>query len=138
MNLSEHFTLKEFLRSSTADKYKIKNVALERHIENMKILCEKFLEPIRTIVNEISIDEELVIVTSVYRSRLLNKTMELSGYFVSKNSDHMTGMAADIICKNFSNKQIAKLIIGHGLKFKQCIIESSNNRLHAVFSALAA
>jgi len=129
MNLSEHFTLAEFLRSDTAAKYNVKNIATEDHVRRMKQLCINVLEPIRTIFNK------PVIVTSGYRSNALNVTMREHGYHTSKTSQHMKGEAADIIIKGVSNEEIAKQLLTHGIIYDQCIIESArrideNNVVH--------
>ena len=129
MNLSDHFTLAEFLRSDTASKYNIKNVATEQHVKNMKQLCINVLEPIRTVFNK------PVIVTSGYRSNALNVTMREHGYYTSKTSQHCKGEAADIIIAGVSNVEIAKKLLNHGIIYDQCIIESAkridaNNVIH--------
>jgi uncharacterized protein YcbK (DUF882 family) len=67
MNLSEHFTLAEFLKSDTVKKFNAE------------------LEPLRTAVNM------PIIVTSGYRSNALNVAMHKNGCYTSKTSQHMKG-----------------------------------------------
>ena len=128
MNLSEHFTLAEFLKSDTAKRFNIKNEATEKHIESMSYLCKKTLEPLRTAINK------PIIVTSGYRSNALNVTMRKAGYYTSKTSQHMKGEAADIIVHGMTNKEIVKILLKLGILFDQCIIESServvNGNIH--------
>ena len=50
INLSEHFTLDEFVKSSTAQLLRLKNEPSPRSIENLQILCQRTLEPIRHLL----------------------------------------------------------------------------------------
>ncbi len=43
MQLSEHFELAEFIRSSTAKRAGISNMPTDAHIINLRLLCEKIL-----------------------------------------------------------------------------------------------
>ena len=86
MQLSEHFTLEEFTFSSTAKARGIDNtVSSQRVIENLKNLCEQVLEPLRSYANQ------PITISSGYRCKALNKVV--GG---ARNSQHMTGEAADI------------------------------------------
>ena len=84
MKLSQHFDLSEFTRSESAKREGLDNTPTPEHLENIKILCEKVLEPIRLRFGSINI-------SSGYRGKLLN-------HFIggSVNSDHCLGKAADI------------------------------------------
>jgi hypothetical protein len=84
MKLTAHFDLSEFTRSESAKREGLDNTPTPEHLENIKILCEKVLEPIRLRFGSINI-------SSGYRGKLLN-------HFIggAVNSDHCVGRAADI------------------------------------------
>jgi len=84
MKLSAHFDLAEFTRSESAKREGLDNTPPPEHLENIKILCEKVLEPVRARFGPINI-------SSGYRGKLLN-------HFIGGaiNSDHCVGRAADI------------------------------------------
>ena len=93
MHLSEHFTLGEVTKTSvkTADG----NIPSRVHIENLKNLCENWLEDLRYSHNTLYGDnvDEPIIITSGYRSPEVNK--RVGG---SPTSNHLTGCAVDIRC----------------------------------------
>jgi hypothetical protein len=84
MKLTAHFDLSEFTRSESAKREGLDNTPTSEHLENIKILCEKVLEPIRLRFGSINI-------SSGYRGKMLN-------HFIggAVNSDHCVGRAADI------------------------------------------
>ena len=84
MKLTAHFDLSEFTRSESAKREGLDNTPTSEHLENIKILCEKVLEPIRMRFGPINI-------SSGYRGKMLN-------HFIggAVNSDHCLGRAADI------------------------------------------
>jgi zinc D-Ala-D-Ala carboxypeptidase len=84
MKLSEHFSLAEFTRSESAKRHGVSNEPTPEHLENIKQLCEKVLEPIRAKFGPLNI-------SSGYRSKVLN-------HFIggSLSSQHCEGKAADI------------------------------------------
>lgn len=84
MRLTAHFDLSEFTRSESAKREGLDNTPTPEHLENIKILCEKVLEPIRLRFGSINI-------SSGYRGKLLN-------HFIggAVNSDHCVGRAVDI------------------------------------------
>ena len=47
MKLSQNFSLRELTKSQTAERKGISNEPSEEHIENLKLLCTKILQPIR-------------------------------------------------------------------------------------------
>ena len=109
MHLSQHFTLGEVTKTSvkTADG----NIPSRVHIENLKNLCENWLEDLRYSYNalypschlersreispcaSLSRDDNPIIITSGYRSPEVNK--RVGG---SPTSNHLTGCAVDIRC----------------------------------------
>jgi hypothetical protein len=113
MQLSEHFELAEFIRSSTAKRASISNMPTDAHLENIKLLCEKVLEPIRVHF------ARPIILSSGYRSAALNRAV--GG---SSSSQHCSGEAADIDMDetNVTNAQIFNYIKDN-LEFDQLIWE---------------
>ena len=61
MKLSPNFSVRELTKSQTAERKGIDNTPTEEHLENLKLLCENILQPVR--------DEwGVVSVSSGYRS----------------------------------------------------------------------
>ena len=92
MHLSEHFQLGELCKTNvkTADG----NIPSHVAIENLKNLCENWLEDLRYSHNTLYGDkDEPIIITSGYRSPEVNK--RVGG---SPTSNHLTGCAVDIRC----------------------------------------
>ncbi len=105
MKLSEHFSLGELTKTSyiTADR----NIPSRVAIENLKNICENWLEDLRYSYNTLygeriegvrrEGDEENtdipIIISSGYRSEEVNR---LCGG--AKGSNHLTGCAVDIRC----------------------------------------
>ncbi len=56
MKLSTNFTTEEFTRSQTAIRQNIDNTPTEEHIENMQLLCEMVLQPVREHFGPIAIN----------------------------------------------------------------------------------
>ena len=114
MQLSKHFELAEFIRSSTAKRAGINNMPTPEHQENMKLLCEKVLEPIREHF------ARPIMISSGYRSAALNKITKGA----SLTSQHCSGEAVDIDMDGteISNKQIFEYI-KENLEFDQMIWE---------------
>lgn len=112
--LTPHFKLSEFTKSSTATARKIDNTPSEQVISNLTLLCEQVLEPLRVHFNC------PIIISSGYRSPALNKAV--GGV---KNSQHMTGEAADIHLPNNETGRKWFLWMMDNLKFDQLIMEKS-------------
>jgi zinc D-Ala-D-Ala carboxypeptidase len=85
MRLTKSFNLIEFTSSETASRRGINNTPNESVIANLKLLCEKVLQPLRDQYGK------PINVTSGYRSVALNKA--IGG---SSNSQHTRGQAVDI------------------------------------------
>jgi len=95
MKLSEHFTLGELCKTSydTLDK----NIPSREAIENLRNLCENWLEDLRYSQNTLYGDksEDIpIIISSGFRSEEVNR---LCGG--AKGSNHLTGCAVDIKCQ---------------------------------------
>ena len=121
MKLSQHFDLSEFTRSESAKREGLDNTPTSEHLENLKVLCEKVLEPIRLKYGSINI-------SSGYRGKMLN-------HFIggSVNSDHCVGRAADIdmddVGTGVTNKEIFDYIKDN-LEFDQLINEFNYAWVH--------
>lgn len=109
MKLSLHFDLSEFTYSETAQRKNIDNTPSPNAIANIKALCEEVLEPARVEYGK------AMIISSGYRSEQLNKAV--GG---AKNSQHMTGGAADIVCSE--PRRLFDIIKANG-KFDQLLWE---------------
>lgn len=128
VQLTPHFKLSEFTKSSTATVRKIDNTPNEQAISNLKLLCEQVLEPLRVHFNC------PIIIGCGYRSPALNKAV--GGV---KNSQHMTGEAADIHIPNEATGKRWFVWMMDNLKFDQLIMEkstpsSSRYWIHVSFS----
>jgi hypothetical protein len=121
MKLSAHFDLCEFTRSESAKREGVSNNPTPEHLENIKTLCEKVLEPIRAKFGPINI-------SSGYRSADLN-------HFIggSLNSDHCKGRAADIDMDGHGGEVTNKMIFDYikdNLEVDQLINEFNYSWVH--------
>lgn len=118
VQLTEHFTLEELTYSSTASQKGLKNEPNESQIENLKLLCEYILEPIREKIGC------PLVISSGFRSEKINALV--GG---SKTSQHILGQAADIqiFDKTKTNvdlfNTIAEMIRSGEITTGQCIAE---------------
>jgi hypothetical protein len=110
MQLSQNFTLAELTKSQTAERRGIANIPDAEAIENLKLLAENILQPVR---NEFG----SFMVSSGYRCPELSIAIGSS-----KNSQHCTGSAADFEVANVDNYVLAQWIRDN-LVFDQLIME---------------
>ena len=103
IHLSQHYTLGEMTKTGTG----IPNIPSRVSIENLRNLCENWLEEMRYDYNtlyclkpgedyETSQSVEPVVITSGFRSEDVNRAV--GG---SPSSNHLTGCAVDIRCAGF-------------------------------------
>ena len=85
MNITKHFTLEEFQRSSVAAAHGIDNTIPAQYIPTLEQLCRTILEPLRAFAGQ------PIIISSGYRSPTLN--VKVGGVYASQ---HTLGEAADI------------------------------------------
>ena len=111
MNLSANFTYKELTRSDTAIRLGIDNTPDAEALENLKLLCEKVLQPIRAAYGK------PVTVNSGFRSVATN--VATGG---SKTSDHVKGQAVDMEIEGVPNAELAQWIM-YNLDYTQLILE---------------
>jgi len=108
--LSTNFTLKELSKSETATRLGLDNTPDATATANLKLLCEKVLQPVRDHYGKVSVN-------SGYRSPESNAAV--GG---SKTSDHCKGYAADIEVSGVANGDLAQYIKDN-FKFTQLILE---------------
>ena len=111
MNLSANFSLHEMTKSETALRMGFDNTPDDEATENLRLLCEKVLQPVRDHYGK------GVKVNSAYRSPESNAAV--GG---SKTSDHCKGMAADIEIPGVANADLAQWIMDN-LEYTQLILE---------------
>ena len=124
MRLTAHFALAEFTRSESAKRHGVSNEPTPEHLQNLIVLCEKVLEPIRMKFGPINI-------SSGYRSKALNHY--IGG---SLNSQHCEAKAADIDMDGMggvTNKQIFEYIKNE-LEFDQLINEFNYSWIHVSYN----
>ena len=114
MELSKSFTLNELTKSQEATRLGIDNIPNEEQIQNLKILCEKILQPLRDYYGM------PVSVSSGYRSVALCEAIGSSA-----KSQHTKGQAADFEIFGVANKEVADFIV-QNLEYDQCILEFWN------------
>jgi hypothetical protein len=129
MILSKSFTLNELTKSQEATRLGIDNIPNEEEIQNLKILCEKILQPVRDFYGM------PLSVSSGYRSAALCEAIGSSA-----KSQHTKGQAADFEIFGVANKEVAEFIIKN-LEYDQCILEFWNENepnsgwVHCSYSA---
>lgn len=114
-----YFTLRELTQSDTAKKNGITNLPKPEHIENLQMLCDEVLDPLRWLYGK------PIMVNSGYRSPRLNSLVH-----GAKNSQHCRGQAADITTGDLDlNRKLLGLILAHTsrVNFDQCIAERCDN-----------
>jgi hypothetical protein len=114
MELSKSFTLNELTKSQEATRLGIDNTPSDEHIENLKILCENILQPIRDFYGM------PVSISSGYRSVALCEAIGSSS-----KSQHTKAQAADFEIFGIANKDLADWITTN-LDYDQCILEFWN------------
>jgi len=113
MKLTQHFTLEEFTRSSTATLKGINNIPNEQQLENIQKVAQQ-LEHVRYLLGS-----NPIIISSGFRSETLNKA--IGG---SATSSHLTGLAVDFTCPKFGSvKEVCLHLKNSGLKYDQIIYE---------------
>ena len=130
MQLSEHFNLKEFTKSETATRKRIDNTPNAQHANNLKLVCEKILEPVRNHFGK------PVRINSGYRGPALNAAV--GG---SSKSQHCNGEAVDFEIDGLPNPDLAKWV-SENCEFDQIILEfydpkegPNSGWVHASYSA---
>lgn len=108
MERIKYFSLNEFLISSTAKRFGIDNMPTFEIVDNLNRLAD-YLDNIREKLGK------PILIISGYRSPMLNRAV--GGV---ANSQHLKGLAADIVC--YDMKSLEKVLIETG-GFDQLIKE---------------
>ena len=112
MKISKNFSLEEFTKSDVAEWMKINNTNVPEHaIDNIKLLVEKILQPLRDKVNC------PVRINSGYRCLKLNSAV--GGV---PTSQHVLGQASDIKVDGMTPFEIASVIVELDLPYDQLIL----------------
>ena len=111
MKLSKNFSLAELTKSQTATRMGLDNNPSEDEQENLRLLCERVLQPVRDHFNH------TVTVSSGYRNEILSNKIGSSS-----KSQHCKGEAADFEIFGTPNNEVADWI-KENLMFDQLILE---------------
>ena len=114
MILSQNFTLQELTYSDTAIRKSMDNTPNEEQIENLRLVCNNILEPVRVHF------KAPVVVSSGYRSVPVCEAVGSSS-----KSQHTKGQAADFEIFGIPNKEVADWIVNN-IDYDQCILEFWN------------
>ncbi len=124
--MESFFTLQEMIQSEVAEKYNIDNRPNVVEANNINSFINGCLNPMRAAwavwCKTYNLGTPAVIVTSGFRSILLNKNKEIGG---SSTSVHLLGFAADLVPKNGQLMQFRRFMETYmkTVKFDQCIFE---------------
>ncbi|WP_294954861.1 D-Ala-D-Ala carboxypeptidase family metallohydrolase [uncultured Gilliamella sp.] len=121
MNLTEHFTLDEFTRSTTADRLKIDNSVPTDLMPNVQLTAIK-LEFVRQALGK------PINITSGYRCPALNA--RVGGV---STSAHTKGLAVDFNSSYGTPKEICQRLIDAGVQFDK-LIQEHNQWVHIGFN----
>lgn len=111
--LTQHFKLKEFINSSTANRLNIDNHPTYKAFINITALVVWVLEPLRELLGR------PIVINSGYRCPELNKAV--GGV---SNSQHMKGEAADIRCTSKEDAlSMLEDLEKSDINFDQAIVE---------------
>lgn len=110
-----NFTMSELLHSDEAIRHGINNIPNDKQVlDNLLVLITECLQPIRNHIGK------PVRITSGYRCKTLNDLPTIRGV---KNSQHLTGQAADIVIAGMTPTQVIEKIIASGIEYDQLINE---------------
>lgn len=125
MRLTKNFDLNEFIYSVTAEANNIDNRPNVEVINNLKLLCENVLQPLRDYLGC------PIKITSGYRCLALNRKLGSND-----NSQHIKGQAADFILTSADLCKAFDYIIDY-LPFDQLLYEydkAGNRWIHVSYS----
>ena len=113
MQLTQHFSLKEFTKTSV----KANNTPPDEYIPRLMSVA-KTLEVVRSLCGD-----RRITVTSAYRSPAVNAAV--GG---SPTSAHSKGLAVDFIVDGLSNSEVCKIIIDSGAVYFDQLIKEKSGR----------
>ena len=111
MNLSKNFSKAELCKSQTAIRMGLNNNPTDDQTENLRLLCERVLQPVRDHFNQV------VSISSGFRTEILSNKIGSSS-----KSQHCKGEAADFEIFGTPNNELADWI-KENLMFDQLILE---------------
>ena len=111
MKLSKNFSLAEMTKSQTAIRMGLTNNPSEGEVENLRLLCERVLQPVRAHFNH------TVTISSGYRNEILSRKIGSSS-----TSQHCAGEAADFEIFGTPNNEVSDWI-KENLMWDQLILE---------------
>ena len=111
MMLSKHFSLSELTKSDTAIRKGIDNTPNDQEVENLLLLCNEILEPVRAHYGIPFAPN------SGFRCLDLNRAI-----VSSDKSQHVSGKAVDFEISGLDNKEVA-LWVMENCDFDQLILE---------------
>lgn len=120
-----NFTMSELLHSDEAKRHKINNIPNDKQIlDNLLVLITECLQPIRNYIGK------PIMISSGYRCQTLNNLPTIRG---AKNSEHLTGCAADIQVIGMTPRQLIEKIKASGVEYRQ-LINEHNLWVHISYS----
>lgn len=119
MKLGKYFTLNELTHTSTG----LSNNPNSDEIENLKLLVENVLDPLRELYGK------PIHVNSGYRSPVVNR--KIGG---ANNSEHLLGFAVDITGGSKEENQILFNLIKNNFNFRQLINEYNFSWIHISYN----
>lgn len=131
MNLTEHFTLEELVRSQAAVRHSFDEQFSPPDAikENLTALCQFVLEPVRTALEFKHSRVIGIQITSGYRCPRANTA--IGG---AANSQHTKGQAADIHCNEITVEELYTFIKQSGIVYDQ-LIQEFGQWVHVSFTA---
>ena len=111
MQLSKNFSLAEMTKSQTAIRMGLANNPSEGEVENLRLLCERVLQPVRDHFNH------TVTISSGFRNEILSQKIGSS-----RTSQHCAGEAADFEIFGTPNNEVSDWI-KENLMWDQLILE---------------
>ena len=111
MKLSKNFSLAELTKSQTAERMGLNNSPNEDQTENLRLLCERVLQPIRDHFDNV------VSISSGFRDPILSRKIGSS-----EKSQHCKGQAADFEIFGTPNNEVSDWI-KENLMWDQLILE---------------
>jgi len=110
--LTQSFTLREFVNSQVAARFGIDNTPPPQAVDCIKALCVNVLQPLRDRLHR------PIQILSGYRCPRVNALAN-----GARSSQHMFGEAADIAVKDVEPAYLQRLIRESGISVDQCIVE---------------
>jgi zinc D-Ala-D-Ala carboxypeptidase len=114
--LSPHFSYLELTRSDTGLRLGIDNIPTPEHLNNLILVCENVLEPVRKAFGPVRVN-------SGYRCLALNMAINPMTSTINKISKHCTGQAVDFEVDGIPNATLAGWCVANLPDYEQIILE---------------